>query len=204
MLPQDPFNIIICGVGGQGNVKASRILGKMLIQEYVVTIGETFGASQRGGSVMSHIRVSADSLWSPQVPLGKADLVLALEPVEGARVIQEYGSDQTIAILNTRPVYPLSVITGSCTYPPFDELITQIASHSTNAWGFDATLLSLENFGTPLYQNSILLGAVAGLQYIPLDIQSFIQAASQELPSHTLEKNKKAFELGISLTASHQ
>lgn len=204
MLPQDPFNIIICGVGGQGNVKASRILGKMLIQEYVVTIGETFGASQRGGSVMSHIRVSADSLWSPQVPLGKADLVLALEPVEGARVIQEYGSDQTIAILNTRPVYPLSVITGSCTYPPLDELITQIASHSTNAWGFDATLLSLENFGTPLYQNSILLGAVAGLQYIPLDIQSFIQAASQELPSHTLEKNKKAFELGISLTASHQ
>ncbi len=204
MLPKDPFNIVICGVGGQGNVKASRILGKMLIQKYVVTIGETFGASQRGGSVMSHIRVSADSLWSPQIPHGRADLVLALEPVEGARVIQEFGSDQSIAILNTRPVYPLSAITGSCTYPSLDELTTQIVSHIKTAWFFDATLLSLEEFGSPLYQNSILLGAVTGLQCIPLNIHSFIEAASQELPSHTMEKNKKAFEVGISLTASHQ
>ena len=76
-LVKDPTNIIITGVGGQGNVMASRVLAGMLVNAgYVVTIGETFGMSQRGGSVMSHLRVSSTSVLSPQIPQGRADILL--------------------------------------------------------------------------------------------------------------------------------
>ena len=70
-LAKDPYNIVITGVGGQGNVMASRVLSNMLVRKgFKVTIGETFGMSQRGGSVMSHIRVSPTTVWSPQIPKG--------------------------------------------------------------------------------------------------------------------------------------
>jgi len=92
-LSKDPYNLIITGVGGQGNVMASRVLSNMLVRKgYYVTIGETFGASQRGGSVMSHIRVSASSAWSPQIPQGRADMVVSLEPIEAIRVLKTYGN----------------------------------------------------------------------------------------------------------------
>ncbi len=87
-LIQDPYNIIMTGVGGQGNVMASRVLANMFSPKgYWITIGETFGASQRGGSVMSHIRVSATTTWSPQIPKGKAHVVIALEPMEAIRIL---------------------------------------------------------------------------------------------------------------------
>ena len=82
-LTSDPYNLIIAGVGGQGNVLASRVLGGMLTDKgYHVTIGDTFGASQRGGSVMSHIRISEEANWSPQIPKGRAHMLIALEPTD--------------------------------------------------------------------------------------------------------------------------
>ena len=91
-LAKDPYNIVITGVGGQGNVMASRVLSNMLVRRgFKVTIGETFGMSQRGGSVMSHIRVSSASVWSPQIPKGGADLIVAIEPIEEIRVLAEGG-----------------------------------------------------------------------------------------------------------------
>ena len=92
-LPYDPYNIIITGVGGQGNVMASRVLGNMLARRGLqITIGETFGASQRGGSVMSHLRISRGSSWSPQIPKGQCHLVISLEPTETMRVLANYGN----------------------------------------------------------------------------------------------------------------
>jgi indolepyruvate ferredoxin oxidoreductase, beta subunit len=88
-------NVIITGVGGQGNVMASRVLAGMLVDAgYFVTIGETFGMSQRGGSVMSHLRVSSKSVLSPQIPRGSADILVALEPLEALRVLTIYGNPQ--------------------------------------------------------------------------------------------------------------
>ncbi|PJA50011.1 MAG: indolepyruvate ferredoxin oxidoreductase, partial [Syntrophobacterales bacterium CG_4_9_14_3_um_filter_49_8] len=110
-LSKDPYNIVITGVGGQGNVMASRLLGNMLVRKGCqVTIGETFGASQRGGSVMSHLRVSAGSVWSPQIPKGRADIIAALEPVEALRVLMRYGNPEVMVLTNTRPLYPVAVI----------------------------------------------------------------------------------------------
>ena len=93
VLKYDPYNLIITGVGGQGNVLASRMVGDMLARKgFDITIGETFGASQRGGSVMSHLRISQKGACSPQIPLGMAHMVVSLEPTEALRVLKNYGS----------------------------------------------------------------------------------------------------------------
>ena len=112
-LRKDPYNIVITGVGGQGNVMASRVLANMLVRSgFRVTIGETFGMSQRGGSVMSHIRVSSTAVWSPQIPKGRADLIVAIEPVEALGVLTDYGNPTVKVLVNMRPIYPVGVITG--------------------------------------------------------------------------------------------
>lgn len=115
---RDPYNIVITGVGGQGNVMASRVLANMLVRRgFTVTIGETFGMSQRGGSVMSHIRVSSTAVWSPQIPKGRADLIVAIEPIEAIRVLIDYGNPAVKVLVNMRPIYPVGVITGEAEYP---------------------------------------------------------------------------------------
>ncbi len=92
-IPSETKNVILTGVGGQGNVMASRVLAGMLVDAgYIVTIGETFGMSQRGGSVMSHLRISPEWVRSPQIPRGGADVIIALEPLEALRVLTVYGN----------------------------------------------------------------------------------------------------------------
>lgn len=86
-MTKDPYNVIVTGVGGQGNVLASQLIGSVMVElGYKVTIGETYGASQRGGSVMSHLRISKNRQYGPLIPPKCADLVIALEPSEAARV----------------------------------------------------------------------------------------------------------------------
>jgi len=119
----DPYNLIITGVGGQGNVMASRVVGNMLSQKgFDITIGETFGASQRGGSVMSHLRISSISSFSPQIPKGKAHMVIALEPTEAIRVLANYGNPETNVLCNTRPIRSIAVISGEVDYPSIEDM----------------------------------------------------------------------------------
>jgi Pyruvate/2-oxoacid:ferredoxin oxidoreductase gamma subunit len=101
-------------------------------------------------------------------------------------------------VINTHPVYPIAVIRGTCTYPSIDEIKTRISTRIKKASFFDATALSMKEFDSSLYQNSLLLGIAAALQYIPLDPAVFTHAISQVLPSNTLKNNEKAFKLGIS------
>ena len=139
-LAKDPYNIIITGVGGQGNVLASRLLGGMLAGKgYLVTIGETFGASQRGGSVMSHLRISGKSVASPQIPMGRADVIVSLEPAEAVRVMAAYGNPDTILLTNTHPIYPVGVIKGELDYPPVDEMKDAVKGILRSACFIDAT-----------------------------------------------------------------
>jgi indolepyruvate ferredoxin oxidoreductase beta subunit len=191
---KDPYNIIITGVGGQGNVTASRILGDILAQKYVVTTGETFGASQRGGAVMSHLRVSSTLVWSPQIPRGKADCVIALEPVEAIRVIKEYGNITTRVILNTRPVYPVN---GGRGYPSLEDIKKTLKGLTDYVWCIDATDIALHTLGIPIMGNMVMVGAVAGLNILPLEKKDFAQAISNHFPENVYKLNLKAFELGI-------
>lgn len=193
----DPFNLIITGVGGQGNVLASKLVGNMLAdQGYFVTIGETFGASQRGGSVMSHLRISSRSTLSPQIPRGKAHAVVALEPTEAVRVLQDYGNPQVKVIANTRPVYSLGVICGEVSYPGDDDLHLLMQKLTGGYWFIDATDQAVK-LGNPVLGNVLLVGALAGIGDVPLSREGFRRVISRTMTPDKVDVNLLAFDKGL-------
>ncbi|MBW2673022.1 MAG: indolepyruvate oxidoreductase subunit beta [Deltaproteobacteria bacterium] len=198
-LTKDPYNIIITGVGGQGNVMASRVLSNMLVEKgYYVTIGETFGASQRGGSVMSHMRVSSLSAWSPQVPKGKADVVVTLEPIEAVRVLAGYGNPAVKVLTNTRAIYPAGVIAGKLSYPTLDEIKETLKKLSAHAWFIDATDEAVK-LGNSILGNIIMIGALSAVGDLPVGRDDFTAVISRSLPEEKVADNLKAFDLGVEL-----
>jgi indolepyruvate ferredoxin oxidoreductase beta subunit len=198
-LPCDPYNVIITGVGGQGNVMASRVVGNMLSRKGLnITIGETFGASQRGGSVMSHLRISAQSYWSPQIPKGQCHLVISLEPTEAIRVLLNYGNPDIWVICNTRPVHAIGVISGEHQYPPVDEVKSWVEELSEACWFLEATDKALE-LGNPILGNIMMIGAAAGIGALPLDRKDFEAAIAETLTADKLELNLQAYDLGVGM-----
>jgi len=198
-LSKDPYNLIITGVGGQGNVMASRVLANMLVDKgFYVTIGETFGASQRGGSVMSHLRISGKASWSPQIPAGSADIVVALEPIESVRVLKDYGNPGIKILSNTRSIQPVGVIAGDLDYPGLDEIKGIAREMASNAWFIDATDKAME-MGNPILGNIIMLGALAGIGILPLDKQGFKKVISSTVAKDRLDINLKAYDIGVGM-----
>ncbi len=199
ILAKDPFNVIITGVGGQGNVLASRLLGGMLASKgYLVTIGETFGASQRGGSVMSHVRISGKSVVSPQIPRGMANVIVSLEPSEAVRVMAVYGKTDTIFLTNIEPIYPVGVIRGELDYPSVDEIKNAVKSMLRRAFFIDATGLAF-TLGNPILANIVMLGALGALAVVPFDRDDFNKAIALRLPPGQTEINLRAFDEGYRL-----
>ncbi|MBW2594595.1 MAG: indolepyruvate oxidoreductase subunit beta [Deltaproteobacteria bacterium] len=195
-LSKDPYNIIITGVGGQGNVMASRVLANMLVKKgYCVTIGESFGASQRGGSVMSHLRVSRSSIWSPQIPRGRADVVIALEPVEAIRVLKDYGNPEVKILSNTRAISPVGVIAGELDYPSMEEIKKSVKELASDVWFIDATDEGLR-LGNPILGNIIMLGALSGVGVLPMDREGFKGVISRSIPEDKIDINLKAYDMG--------
>jgi len=195
-LSKDPFNVIIGGGGGQGNVLASQILGEMLVsQGYVITIGETYGASQRGGAVMSHLRISSKDQFSPLIPEGQCDLLVSLEPVESLRILDTYGNPRVMTLLNTRPIHPIDVISGNATYPEVSRVISKIKELSRRVWTLNATEIALE-MGDPIFSNIVMLGALCTIDVLPIHRQGFETIIRDLLPSRLLDENMKAFDRG--------
>ncbi len=198
---KDPYNVVITGVGGQGNVLASLLVGAVLVDKgYKVTIGETYGASQRGGSVMSHVRISRARQYGPLIPPGLADLVIALEPAEAARVLAQYGGEETVCVVNTRPVHPVDVISGNMEYPSLDALFQRIETLSQKAYMVGATEKALE-LGNPILSNIILIGAVCGLGLFPINTDDIEKAVRTYLSPDRVEMNRMAFLAGNQLAA---
>ena len=195
-LSSDPFNLIITGVGGQGNVLASRVVGNMLMEKGLnITIGETFGASQRGGSVMSHLRISAESTFSPQIPKGQAHMVVSLEPTEALRVLRDYGNLEVNVVCNMRPIHSVGVISGDQEYPSRKNLEEWIRELSKQAWLVNATEAAIK-LGNPIFSNIMLVGALAATQTLPLDRESFETVISRTMPAEKIAINLTAFEQG--------
>jgi len=198
-LKHDPYNLIITGVGGQGNVLASRMVGDMLsLQGFTVTIGETFGASQRGGSVMSHLRIATGGSQSPQIPRGHAHLVSSLEPIEAVRVLKNYGNPFVKVIVNMRPVHPISVICGNQTYPDQDRLKKWFDDLSDRFWPMNTTK-EVARLGNPIYSNVIMVGALAATGELPLTAEHFETVIRQRMPEDKVALNLEAFEIGREL-----
>ncbi|PKN20030.1 MAG: indolepyruvate ferredoxin oxidoreductase [Deltaproteobacteria bacterium HGW-Deltaproteobacteria-6] len=198
-IPSKTINVILTGVGGQGNVMASRVLAGMLVDAgYVVTIGETFGMSQRGGSVMSHLRISSDSVRSPQIPKGGADVIIALEPLEALRVLTVYGNPRVSVLSNSRPVYPIGVITGELAYPSDEAVRTAFDKLTARSWMIDATSVGLQ-LGNPVLSNIVMIGALAQTGLLPLDRRMFEDEIKKTLPADKRAVNLKAFDEGAAL-----
>lgn len=203
LLTKDPYNIVITGVGGQGNVMASRVLANMLVRMGLkVTIGETFGMSQRGGSVMSHLRVSAATVWSPQIPKRGSDLIVAIEPVEALRVLADYGNPTVKVLVNMRPIYPVGVITGETDYPSPEKIRHAVTALSAAAYFLDATAEAV-NLGNPILGNIIMIGAVAGLGILPVNREAFETVIRKGMPANRVEANLRAFEIGAAAVAGN-
>jgi indolepyruvate ferredoxin oxidoreductase beta subunit len=200
-LTKDPLNLIITGVGGQGNVMISLIVGNAFVRDgFFVTVGETYGASQRGGPVMSHMRISKNTQYSPFIPDGCADIVLGMEPVETLRMLGKYGNSEVITIMNPRPIYSIDVTGGHAQYPELDRLIETIKELSSQTWLINATE-EAQKMGSPMFANAILIGALIGSGVLPLNRKS-VEPLLREIFPKEIEINLEAFKKGIKLVKS--
>jgi indolepyruvate ferredoxin oxidoreductase beta subunit len=194
---KEPLNLIITGVGGQGNVLISRLIGQSMVDAGLqVTVGETYGASQRGGSVASHVRISKDTQYGPIIPEGHADVILGLEPVESLRILGLYGSPKTFVVTNIRPFYPLSVATGDAEYPRLETIKQSINELSAKAWYIDASEIAL-NLGAPLLTNMVMVGAIIGARLLPLTQDMFESQLEASFEKESLTLNLQSFRMGL-------
>jgi len=194
---KEPLNLIIAGVGGQGNVLISRLIGQAMVDDgYKVTIGETYGASQRGGSVTSHVRISKDYQYGALIPEGQADIILGLEPMETLRHLALRGSPSTYVITNTRPIYPMCVATGEAEYPTLDHIRQNIDELSRKAWYINASEIAL-NLGGSLLANIVMVGALSGLKIMALKPDRFEHQLKAIFQKGKLDLNLRAFKTGL-------
>jgi len=201
VLEKDPINLIITGVGGQGNVLISRLIGEALVASgYYVTVGETYGASQRGGAVSSHVRISKEAQYGAITPAGLADIILGLEPMEALRILGAFGAPQTFVATNTRPIHTMAVATGEAEYPSLDNVKKAIGELSKNAWYIDASEIAI-SLGVPLIANMVMLGALVGLGLLPLSRDEMEKQLSSSFRGERLTLNRKAFAMGIAQTS---
>ncbi len=147
---------------------------------------------------MSHIRVSAKSTWSPQIPRGRADLIIALEPVEAIRVLMIYGNQKVMVLVNTRPIYPVGVIAGELEYPPLKDIKASVKELSSTALFIDATDEAIK-LGNSILANIIMIGAATRMFEFPIDREDFNQVILRSLPASKLDVNLKAFDMGVGM-----
>ena len=188
----DTFDIMIVGVGGQGTLLASRLLGEvMMSMDYDVKVSEVHGMSQRGGSVVTYVG-AGEKVATPIIEKGEADLILAFEKLEAARWLP-YLKPNGKLIINTQQIDPMPVITGAAKYP--ESVIDDIKNTGANVITVDALPLAVEA-GTAKATNVVLIGVMAKAMGIPKEI--WLDAVKDTVPQKFLDMNIKAFELGYS------
>jgi len=182
------ISIMIVGVGGQGTLLASRLLGAaVLSQGYDVKVSEVHGMSQRGGSVVTYVKYG-EAIHSPIVDMGEADVILAFECLEAARWLP-YLKPGGKMIVNDQRIDPMPVITGAAQYP--EGILEALAAYDVQA--IDALALAQEA-GSARAVNVVLLGALARQLGIPVD--TWQEAIRTEVKPQFVEMNLKAFALG--------
>ncbi len=183
-------NVMIVGVGGQGSLLASKLLGRLLMdQGYDVKVSEVHGMSQRGGSVVTYVRYG-DKVYSPVIDKGQADYIISFELLEASRWA-EYLREGGRIIVNDQQIDPMPVITGAATYP--ENLVNKLCALGHEVDAFDALSLANEA-GSSKAVNIVLMGRLSHYFDIPED--AWQQALEACVPAKFLELNKKAFSLG--------
>ena len=181
---------MIVGVGGQGSLLASKLLGRLLVDEgYDVKVSEVHGMSQRGGSVVTYVRFGS-KVYSPVIENGEADFIVSFEKIEAARYVDKLKKDGTI-IVNTQQIDPMPVMIGATTYP--DAIIDEMKAKGIHVDDIDALSLA-QQAGSAKACNIVLMGRLA--KYFDMPKEKWIAAIEKSVKPQFVEMNKKAFELG--------
>ena len=182
-------SMMIVGVGGQGSLLASRVIGSVLQQcGYTVKLSEVHGMSQRGGSVVTYVKYG-DTVFAPIVDLGEADHIISFELLEAARYLPYLKPDGQI-VTSTQVIYPMPVVTGTMAYP--EDLVAKLKAKA-RVTAVDALSLA-EQAGSPKAANVVLLGVLSTMTEFPEKL--WIEALTQTVKPRFLEMNLRAFALG--------
>ncbi len=192
------IGIVIAGVGGQGTLLASKILGTLAIEHgYDVRVSEVHGMSQRGGSVITYVRMSSDSpVYSTLVEQEQADAVLAFEKLEALRALPYLKPETGTIIVNTQEILPMPVITGSAKYP--EDALETVKAKAAKVVEIDAIGLAEES-GTSRAANVVMLGVLA--HSLPFSHEDWMKAIELNVKPKFIEVNKTAFEKGYAFKA---
>ena len=187
------MNILISAVGGQGALLASRIfaiLAEKMGQD--IKISEVHGMSQRGGSVVTHVRMG-EKVYSPVVEKGTADFIMAFEQLEGARYIDWLKQEGTL-IVNSQQIDPMPVVSGAIKYP--GDLVKELSELPIKLYSIDAVELA-RSAGNVKTANIVLIGILASITDIPKEMWQ--EAIKETVPERFVEENLRAFELGYEI-----
>jgi indolepyruvate ferredoxin oxidoreductase beta subunit len=188
------FNILITGVGGQGVILMSELLGKAAVADGLRVRGsEILGMAVRGGSVTSSIRIGED-VYGPLIPTGKCQALVGMEPSEALRNIS-YLSKSSLVLLNTAVTAPFTVFIGESSYPSLEEIIGQLGKASGKIVQLDAAKTAQEA-GSLLATNIVMLGALFGTEQLPIKIATVKETIRERFPAKVAPLNIKAFDLG--------
>lgn len=183
-------NIMIVGVGGQGSLLASKLLGHLLLTEgYDVKVSEVHGMSQRGGSVVTYVRFG-EKVYSPIIDKGEADFIVSFEKLEAARYVQYLKKDGRI-VVNTQEIDPMPVIIGAAQYP--EDLVEKMQALGLQVDAMDCLSLA-EEAGSAKAVNIVLMGRLS--KYFDIPVEKWEKAIEECVPKKFVELNKKAFYLG--------
>jgi indolepyruvate ferredoxin oxidoreductase, beta subunit len=187
------LRIFFIGVGGQGTLLATRLVGEAALEERVpVLMSEIHGMAQRGGVVESSVVIGRAA--SPIIADGEADIVVAFEPLEAARALAKC-NPKTVVITSITPIPPFTVTIGQSVYPGHDELYKMIEPHVASLIRVDADGLA-KSISAERSSNVIMVGVLAGTGILPVSKASFEQALRQILPERLLDPNMRALEVG--------
>jgi indolepyruvate ferredoxin oxidoreductase beta subunit len=188
------FNILLAGVGGQGVILMSELLGKAAIADGLKVRGsEILGMAVRGGSVTSIIRMG-DDVYGPLIPQGKCHILIGLEPSEGLRHVS-YLSRSGLVILNTRPIFPFTVSLGQSNYPGLDQILEKLDSVASKVIRLDAAQIA-RDAGSLLAANIAMLGALFGVELLPIKTATIKETIQARFPARIAPVNIRAFDLG--------
>ncbi|MTK64826.1 MAG: indolepyruvate oxidoreductase subunit beta [Methanobacterium sp.] len=193
------YSIYISGVGGQGIIKTSTVMGEAAMKTGLpVVMSEVHGMAQRGGSVSTELKIGDN--YSPIIELGSADLLISFEPVEALRAVPKI-SKETYIILNTNPIYPFNLSESGESYPDVQNVLTELNNKAKQVYALDADKIARES-GHSLSMNMVMLGAATAVEGFPIEKETILNSMKANLPGKSLEINLKAFNTGFNFVKS--
>ena len=194
-----PYNIYICGVGGQGIIKTSIVIGEAAMKSNMgVVMSEVHGMAQRGGVVSTELKIGDSK--SPIIEKSSANLLIAFEPMEALRAVSK-ASEDTYVVVNTSPIMPFNIIGSEVPYPKISDILNELKSKVKCVFALDAEKAA-KDAGHILSLNMVMLGGATAVSGFPLKKEAILKSMRENLPQKSIPINLKAYETGFEFVSS--